>query len=92
MTTIGPETLTELMDAHGGTRVFVAFPLSYIIDREGNVVDAWFNHEHGHLRAKAALQKPGKPDHDPAFGKYVLPHHDRIEELWGYQTDLLGRR
>jgi peroxiredoxin len=36
-----------------------ALPLSYIIDREGKIVDAWFNYEPGHHRTKAALEKAG---------------------------------
>jgi peroxiredoxin len=34
-------------------------PLSYIIDREGKVVDAWYGYEEGHKRALAALEKAG---------------------------------
>jgi peroxiredoxin len=34
-------------------------PLSYIIDREGKVVDAWYGYEEGHARALAALKKAG---------------------------------
>lgn len=34
-------------------------PLNYIIDRDGNVVDAWYGYEEGHARAIAALKKMG---------------------------------
>jgi peroxiredoxin len=34
-------------------------PLNYIIDRDGNIVDAWYGYEQGHSRAMAALQKTG---------------------------------
>lgn len=34
-------------------------PLSYIIDREGKVADAWFGYEKGHKRAIGALEKSG---------------------------------
>jgi peroxiredoxin len=34
-------------------------PLSYIIDREGKVVDAWYGYEKGHKRAITALEKLG---------------------------------
>ena len=34
-------------------------PLNYIIDRDGNIVDAWYGYEAGHPRAIAALQKMG---------------------------------
>jgi len=34
-------------------------PLSYIIDRAGKVVDAWYGYEKGHPRALAALKKAG---------------------------------
>jgi len=34
-------------------------PLNYIIDRDGNVVDAWYGYEAGHARAIAALKKMG---------------------------------
>ncbi len=34
-------------------------PLSYIIDREGKVVDAWYGYEKGHKRAITALEKSG---------------------------------
>jgi peroxiredoxin len=35
-------------------------PLSYIIDRDGKIVDAWFgNHREKGNRAKAALEKTG---------------------------------
>jgi peroxiredoxin len=34
-------------------------PLSYIIDREGRIVDAWYGYEEGHKRAIAALEKAG---------------------------------
>ena len=34
-------------------------PLSYIIDRDGTIVDAWYGGEEGHPRAKAALGKLG---------------------------------
>ena len=33
--------------------------MSYIIDRDGKVVDAWYGYEEGHRRAIAALQKMG---------------------------------
>jgi peroxiredoxin len=34
-------------------------PLHYIIDSQGNVVDAWCGYEEGHQRALAALKKAG---------------------------------
>ena len=34
-------------------------PLSYIIDREGKIVDAWYGYEEGHPRALRALGKLG---------------------------------
>jgi peroxiredoxin len=34
-------------------------PLNYIIDREGNIVDAWYGYETGHRRAIAAVKKLG---------------------------------
>jgi hypothetical protein len=34
-------------------------PLSYIIDRAGMVVDAWYGYEKGHKRAITALEKLG---------------------------------
>jgi len=36
-----------------------AVPMSYLIDREGKVVDAWYGGEENHPRAIAALQKAG---------------------------------
>lgn len=36
-----------------------AWPTSYIIDREGKVVDAWVGYDEGEPRAIAALQKTG---------------------------------
>jgi peroxiredoxin len=34
-------------------------PLNYIIDRQGKIVDAWYEYEEGHKRALAALAKAG---------------------------------
>lgn len=34
-------------------------PLNYIIDTQGNIVDAWFGYEEGGKRASAALKKAG---------------------------------
>ena len=34
-------------------------PLNYIIDRDGNIVDAWYGYETGHGRAIAAFKKMG---------------------------------
>ena len=34
-----------------------AVPLSYIIDCDGNVVDAWYGYEEGHQKPKAILEK-----------------------------------
>jgi peroxiredoxin len=34
-------------------------PLSYIIDRDGKVVDAWYGYEKGHKRAITVLEKLG---------------------------------
>ena len=34
-------------------------PLNYIIDSQGNIVDAWFGYEEGGKRASAALKKAG---------------------------------
>ncbi len=36
-----------------------AVPMSYIIDRDGNIVDAWYGFGEGHQKAIAALQKTG---------------------------------
>ena len=36
-------------------------PLSYIIDREGKVVDAWYGYEEGSERGLDALAKAGRP-------------------------------
>lgn len=36
-------------------------PLSYIIDRDGKVVDAWFGHWDGNTRALSALKQTGGP-------------------------------
>jgi peroxiredoxin len=36
-----------------------AVPLTYVFDREGKVVDAWYGYEEGHERAKRALKKLG---------------------------------
>ena len=34
-------------------------PLNYIIDRDGNIADAWYGYETGHRRAIAAFKKMG---------------------------------
>jgi hypothetical protein len=34
-------------------------PLNYIIDRQGNIVEAWYGYEQGHRRAIATLKKLG---------------------------------
>lgn len=34
-------------------------PVSYIIGRDGKVVDAWYGYEKGHPRALAAMKKAG---------------------------------
>jgi peroxiredoxin len=34
-----------------------AVPLSYVIDREGKVVNAWYGYEKGHPKVKAFLEK-----------------------------------
>ena len=36
-----------------------AVPMSYIIDRDGKVVDAWYGYEKGEPKAIAAMQKAG---------------------------------
>jgi hypothetical protein len=36
-----------------------AVPMSYLIDREGKVLAAWYGYEKGHLQAMAALKKAG---------------------------------
>jgi hypothetical protein len=36
-----------------------AVPMSYIIDRDGKIVDAWYGYEEGHSRAMATLKKLG---------------------------------
>ena len=36
-----------------------ATPVSYVIDREGKIVDAWIGYEEGHKQALAALKKSG---------------------------------
>jgi glutathione peroxidase-family protein len=36
-----------------------AVPMSYIIDRDGNVVDAWYGYEEGQPKAIAAFKKAG---------------------------------
>ena len=41
------------------TKSASAVPMSYIIDPDGNVVDAWYGYEEGHSKAIAALQKAG---------------------------------
>jgi peroxiredoxin len=34
-------------------------PVNYVIDAQGNVVDAWYGHTDGHARENAALQQAG---------------------------------
>jgi hypothetical protein len=41
------------------TKSVSAVPMSYIIGRDGNVVDAWYGYEHTHSKAIAAMQKSG---------------------------------
>jgi peroxiredoxin len=36
-----------------------AVPMSYVIDREGKVVNAWYGYEPGHPKVKAFLEKAG---------------------------------
>jgi peroxiredoxin len=36
-----------------------AVPMSYVIDREGKVVNAWYGYEEGHPKVKAFLEKMG---------------------------------
>ncbi len=36
-----------------------AVPMSYVIDREGKVVNAWYGYESGHPKVKAFLEKMG---------------------------------
>ena len=36
-----------------------ATPVSYVIDREGKIVDAWIGYEKGHKQALDAIQKAG---------------------------------
>jgi peroxiredoxin len=59
---------TILDSSQAATRVYVtvynrgmAVPLSYVIDRQGKVVDAWYGYDdkEGHKRALAALEKAG---------------------------------
>jgi peroxiredoxin len=61
-------TFPNILDSSYATRKLVfdgynnrsqEVPLSYIIDREGKVADAWFGYEKGHKRAIAALEKLG---------------------------------
>jgi peroxiredoxin/outer membrane lipoprotein-sorting protein len=61
-------TFANVLDSSYATRKLVfdgynnrsqEVPLSYIIDREGKVADAWFGYEKGHKRAIAALEKLG---------------------------------
>lgn len=52
-----PSATTErvLVQDYGNKMEMV--PLSYIISREGKVVDAWYGYDQGHDRAMAALEK-----------------------------------
>ncbi len=61
-------TFPNILDSSYATRKLVfdgynnrtqEVPLSYIIDREGKVADAWFGYEKGHKRAIAVLDKLG---------------------------------
>ena len=61
-------TFPNILDSSYATRKLVfdgynnrsqKVPLSYIIDREGKVADAWFGYEKGHKRAIAVLEKLG---------------------------------
>jgi hypothetical protein len=62
-------TFPMILDASGAGQKVVfqdyqrsgssAVPLSYIIDGQGKVVDAWYGYEEGHPKAMAALQKAG---------------------------------
>ena len=36
-----------------------AVPMSYVIDRDGKVVSAWYGYEEGHPKVKAFLEKMG---------------------------------
>ena len=36
-------------------------PLSYIIDQNGIIVDAWYGYEKEHQRAREAIRKLGEP-------------------------------
>ena len=36
-----------------------AVPMSYVIDREGKVVNAWYGYEQGHPKVKAFLEDAG---------------------------------
>jgi len=36
-----------------------AVPMSYVIDRDGKVVDAWYGYQEGHPKVKAFLEKMG---------------------------------
>ena len=36
-----------------------AVPMSYVIDREGKVVNAWYGYEAGHPKVKAFLEEMG---------------------------------
>lgn len=36
-----------------------AVPMSYVIDREGKVVNAWYGYQRGHPKVKAYLKKMG---------------------------------
>ena len=61
-------TFPNILDSSYATRKLVfdgynnrsqEVPLSYIIDREGKVADAWFGYEKDHKRALMALEKLG---------------------------------
>ena len=36
-----------------------AVPLTYVVDREGNVAGAWYGYEEGHPKGKRILQRLG---------------------------------
>ncbi len=50
-----PEAQKLVFENYRGTGV----PLSYIIDPEGKIVDAWYGYEKDHARLMRALEKLG---------------------------------
>ncbi|MBN1807258.1 MAG: redoxin domain-containing protein [Sedimentisphaerales bacterium] len=51
--------IAEKVITDGYKKINETVPLSYIIDTQGNVVDAWYGYNDDHKRASAALKKAG---------------------------------